>query len=333
MTRNSQAIVQSLEIQLNLLSDQSTRDRFLKKKAFETVKKEAFDNTTDWTIDDATELFDKLNPSLLSCTESNIEGIREQAVILLRGFVTRTNGSTTSALLECARQRLTKEPTEEIRASWLLLVRSLVEKATLTTADAEICLDIIQLAVSDPFPEAQKESAHLLIALAQKQTNCVKYAGERTVKMMIGLLLHKHAPVRSLAIKAIEAVLVISSQGMSQLFEYDEVNDRPPVIPALVYDTSASVRSALIIAMGHIFTTWAPLDRYTYADRMLPVLFAATADELLVDTSKEILKKVDAVCIQDMVESGILEASEEKEGQGNEDKFPVRRLAANDQNS
>ncbi|KAG0176053.1 HEAT repeat-containing protein 2 [Apophysomyces sp. BC1034] len=296
MTSKCQTVVQSLESQLNILSDRSTRDRFLKKKAIEQLNKEALDATSEWTTEDVAALLVELSPTLLLCTESSIEGVREQAVVLLGRFVSRTDGSNVTSFLAQALQRLTQEPTEEIRASWLVLVRTLAEKGALAATDADKCLDIVQLAASDAFPEAQKESARLLVVLATKQYACVKYAGERAVKTM-----------------AVETVLIATSQGTSQLFEYDEDNDRRPMVPSLVYDTSAAVRSALMSAMGHVLTAWAPRDRYTYADRILPVLLAGTVDEFLADTANEILDRVDTVCIQDLVDCGILDEAKDQE--------------------
>jgi hypothetical protein len=69
---------------LNTLSDTSTRDRPVKRRAIEAVKKETSQIRT-WTSAStaASDLLAHLIDSLLICTESSIESVREQTVGIL----------------------------------------------------------------------------------------------------------------------------------------------------------------------------------------------------------------------------------------------------------
>lgn len=69
---------------LTALADTSTRDRPVKRRAMEAVKKETLQIKT-WTnaSSAAADLLAHLIDSLLPCTESAIESIREQTVGIL----------------------------------------------------------------------------------------------------------------------------------------------------------------------------------------------------------------------------------------------------------
>lgn len=69
---------------LTALVDTSTRDRPVKRRAIEAVKKETLQIKT-WTdaSSAAADLLAHLVDSLLTCTESAIESIREQTVGIL----------------------------------------------------------------------------------------------------------------------------------------------------------------------------------------------------------------------------------------------------------
>ncbi|ORZ12264.1 hypothetical protein BCR42DRAFT_420322 [Absidia repens] len=94
-------------------------------------------------------------------------------------------------------------------------------------------------------------------------------------------------------------VLLCSSQGTIPLSD---------VFPKLIHDQSASVRASLFAYVGDTLVHWAPVNRYSYADRLLPVLFAGVVDELdsISETSREKLDQLGKTCSQDLVEAGIV---------------------------
>ncbi|KAI8978397.1 hypothetical protein BDB01DRAFT_726215 [Pilobolus umbonatus] len=115
-----------------------------------------------------------------------------------------------------------------------------------------------------------------------------------------------------------------SPKGLHVLFEYDEELDRQPVVPALVYDTSALVRDQLFIGLGNLLCHWPAYARYQYGDRILPIILAGTFDELpsVQETCKTSLFKVASSCTQDLLDAGIIttipEDNQEKEKTGKE---------------
>lgn len=95
-------------------------------------------------------------------------------------------------------------------------------------------------------------------------------------------------------------VLLCSSQGIAPLSD---------VLKNLVQDHSASVRTTLYTSIGDLLFQWTPVDRYSCAGRVLPVLFTGTADEL--DPIRYIcrgkLDRLGVTCSQDLVDAGVLD--------------------------
>lgn len=110
-------------------------------------------------------------------------------------------------------------------------------------------------------------------------------------------------------------VLLCSSQGTIPLSD---------VFPRLIHDHSASVRASLFAVVGDTLINWAPTNRYSYADRLLPVLFAGTVDELdsISETSRAKLDQLGKICSQDLVEAGIInQVDEANEVEGKKERI------------
>ncbi|KAI8381592.1 uncharacterized protein BYT42DRAFT_310597 [Radiomyces spectabilis] len=176
-------------------------------------------------------------------------------------------------------------------------------------SDAELCFSVLRLSITDPFPDVQKEGAASLITFSKRQTKAVGFMGDHAIGAIKPLLLHKHAAIRVYGIEAAKAILSVTSQGVPLLFIYDEADDRQAIVPNLVFDQSAAVRTALFQAMGDLLAEWSPRDRYAYADQLLPVLMAGTFDELspVIETSQGKLSRVGEICTDDLVAAEILE--------------------------
>ncbi|KAI8075418.1 uncharacterized protein B0P05DRAFT_151970 [Gilbertella persicaria] len=116
-----------------------------------------------------------------------------------------------------------------------------------------------------------------------------------------------------------KAVLMASPKGLHLLFEYDQVLDRQPIVPGLIYDTSALVRDHLFIVLGKLLCEWNPRDRYQYGELVLPIILSGTLDDLpsVQITCKSSMSKVGLSCTQDLVGAGILDTfpADEKEAE------------------
>ncbi|KAI9263754.1 hypothetical protein BY458DRAFT_421109, partial [Sporodiniella umbellata] len=109
-----------------------------------------------------------------------------------------------------------------------------------------------------------------------------------------------------------------SAKGISLLFEPSEF--QAPIIPVLVYDTSALVRQQLFITLGHLICQWSPRDRYQYSERILPIILCGVFDELpdVQATCNLALTDVACSCTQDLYESQVLEKIPEEETEAKE---------------
>ncbi|KAI8880561.1 hypothetical protein K501DRAFT_224544 [Backusella circina FSU 941] len=204
---------------------------------------------------------------------------------------------------------MTNEVTEEIRAEWMHFCIILLDKTPeIKTEHAQLYLDVIKLASIDSFPEVQKLSAKTLTLFAENQPKMTDYSCDKCIELIKPLLVHKHAPIRVLGIKTVEAVALASPKGLHLLFEYDESHDRQAIIPSLVFDTSALVRDHLFKMMGRLMCQWEPRERYQNGDRVLPILFSGVFDELpsVQSTCRDSLDYVGSICAQDLYEAGVI---------------------------
>jgi hypothetical protein len=105
-----------------------------------------------------------------------------------------------------------------------------------------------------------------------------------------------------------DAVLMASPKGLHLLFEYEEKLDRQPIVPTLVYDTSAFVRDNLFTVLANLLCSWSPRYRYQYGEKILPVILAGTFDELpsVQSTCLSSLTKVGSSCTRDLFDAGII---------------------------
>ncbi|KAI9025113.1 armadillo-type protein [Phycomyces nitens] len=291
-----------------LLQDLSGRDRPAKRKALQTLDL-ALNSSLEPTIRQ------KLLFTLLHCTASSIDGIREQAVILSRSQQT-TNLDSIMAMpiITAASQRLKPgvETTEEIRAEWLMLVQTVVGNTPDLGKEVEELLGIVQAGIDDGYPEAQKQAGKLLVKLARDASVWVGYAGERPLQMAMVLLVHRHAALRVLGLEAMEAILLRNGRYVDMLFVQDPSTGRAPIVPSLMYDHAPQVRLGLVNAMGHIFTAWPPNDRYNHAHQLLPVLLTSSVDEFpqVVEAAQDMLSRLGQQCAQDLVDSGLVDILE-----------------------
>ncbi|KAI8337705.1 armadillo-type protein [Chlamydoabsidia padenii] len=305
--QDHETTISILQPYLDILKDGSTLQRPAKKKAIDKVKQISFQATTDWAMEDQLALYDHLLDPFFLWTTSDIEYIREKAVLLVQSYVSRVDKPSDKAVEACL-QRFPLEPTEEIRQTWMDMVLALLKKTTTTKIKPpmdEVWFGLAKLAVKDACPNVTKQGAQLVIDLALIQPIAVSYRGEHTIiHSVLPLLTHKHTAIRVLGIKAMYQVLLCSSQGTTSL---------PDTFTNLVQDHSASVRTSLYTSIGDLLLNWTPADRYTHAGRVLPVLFAGLTDELdsIRDICRSKLDQIGVVCCQDLVDAGVVDQVDE----------------------
>ncbi|KAL0091771.1 armadillo-type protein [Phycomyces blakesleeanus] len=292
-----------------VLQDLSGRDRPAKRKALQALDL-ALKSTLEHEI-----IFDKLLSTLLHCTASAIDGIREQAVNLIIRSVQKTidlDSNMGMSIITKASERLKPgvEPTEETRAEWLVIVQKVVTKTSkLGVKDVEVLLDVAQIGIEDAFPEAQKQAGKLLVSLAREAPVLVGYAGEKPLHMATTLLVHRHSALRVLGLEAVEAILLRNARYVDVLFVQDQSTGRAPIVPTLMYDHAPQVRLALVQAVGRLFAAWPPSDRYNHAHQLLPVILTSSVDGFpqVVQAAQDMIALLGKQCAQDLVDSGLLD--------------------------
>lgn len=86
----------------------------------------------------------------------------------------------------------------------MLLCATLLCKITpgkIPVKTGELFMDIMEVAGNDPYSEIQKQCAILIVLYARDQPKSVDYACEKMVRLILPMLLHKHAAVRVKGIK------------------------------------------------------------------------------------------------------------------------------------
>ncbi|ORZ12263.1 hypothetical protein BCR42DRAFT_80031 [Absidia repens] len=196
-------ILLSLQPYLDTLKDGSTLQRGAKKTAIEKVKQIAFQGTTNWCSADQVALFDELLDPIFLWSTSDIEYIREKAVLLLQCYVERTDEPKDKVVQTCM-HRFPSEPTEEIRQVWMNVILTMIRKLTKKVKPPmdDVWFGLATLAVTDPCPQVIKQGADLVVAVATLQPKAVGYRGEHTIiNSVLPLLTHKHTATRILGTK------------------------------------------------------------------------------------------------------------------------------------
>lgn len=95
--------------------------------------------------------------------------------------------------------------------------------------------------------------------------------------------------------------------GLKPLVEVTEDYDKS-IMEALSYDNSPAVREALARCNTAWLTTCSPIDRYKFADALLPLLLTAAVDDIptVRQCGEKGLGDVDRACVKDMQDAGIL---------------------------
>lgn len=95
--------------------------------------------------------------------------------------------------------------------------------------------------------------------------------------------------------------------GLKPLVEVTEDYDKS-IMEALSYDNSPAVREALARCNTAWLTTCSPIDRYKFADVLLPLLLTAAVDDIpaVRQSGEKGLKNVGLACVKDMQDAGIL---------------------------
>ncbi|CAO3645828.1 unnamed protein product [Cunninghamella blakesleeana] len=209
-------------------------------------------------------------------------------------------------MIKTCYERLKQEQTEEIRQLWLDMLITFIKKQKeemdLNPPMDDIWFGVIQFSVKDTCPDVVKKSAQLLSLLIEYQSKAIKLRGEHIINdCILPLLTHKHTAIRILGIKALYSQLLCTCQGLSNLSE---------LFIKLIHDHSPLVRDTFYSSICQLMIKWSPMNRYTHADQLLPILFSGIADELesIVIVCQNGLKELGHQCSQDLIDAGIMES-------------------------
>jgi hypothetical protein len=86
-------------------------------------------------------------------------------------------------------------------------------------------------------------------------------------------------------------------------------DDEKSMLELLTYDNSPAVREALSDCIKQWLILCSPIERYTLAGDLLPVLMALAADEIetVRENGLKSLDEIDIICLRDMQEAGVLD--------------------------
>ncbi|KAI8142416.1 hypothetical protein BJV82DRAFT_142070 [Fennellomyces sp. T-0311] len=310
-----------------LLADPSTLKRPEKKKAIDSFKIVINDDALNECAPIyAAIILDELSGFLNEWQASKIEYVREKGLSYATLLVQRAllPDSVIAKLLSLALSRLKHqhtgmvltctEPTEEIRMKWLVLLLVILEKLhqsdDMGAVNVEKTLDIIQLAMEDPFSEVQKKGGETLLQLATKCPKGIALAGQRPMKLVLPLLYHKHSAIRATGLLTAGQIALAVPESIPILLDYDQKANRQAAFPSLVQDPAFNVRNTFPEVISMWLMRMAPVYRHKFAPTLIPLLLSSAIDEVasIADSSNAKLSEIGALYCTDLVSAGVLDA-------------------------
>lgn len=257
---------------MNILSD-ATSDRSAKRKALERIQTEISNPASQ-----SYTLIAVILKQLLKSLVDPIEKCRELSITIIQTLIdTNTAESVTRQLplimpvfVVVLGSVEVVEQSEEIRWLFAKCLNSIITKTAAEFAPFvdDTCKILVRL-VGDTYPEVRKEACGIILSVCESNAQALSYQGAKITKCLVTSLLHRHANVRVLAVQATCAAMIVDATGLDESLV---------ALRELVFDKSPSVRESLYVLAGKWLVKL--IDRYTFGDKVLPLLLAGESDEL-----------------------------------------------------
>ncbi|KAG2175449.1 hypothetical protein INT43_001096 [Umbelopsis isabellina] len=309
-----------LQPSLSILQDAKSVDRSAKRRAIQTVRDESL-KRLDTPEAIHTFLKNTLNLFVGCIAHDNVEKCREQCLELLYELLQKvidTSFAVNDTISLCKERvcvngnmRTPAEESEEIRHGIMRLLNLVLTKCssnTIKATTADDIVSIVQNGIKDRYPEVQRESCSILLTLAAMKSTYIGYGADKISEVVIPILRHKHAALRTLGVKVSKHIVLVNSAALKPLVRSPN-EDEKSIMELLTFDHSAAVREALSDCIHQWLILSSPIERYTLAGDLLPVLMALAVDEIetVRKNGLKSLDEVDLVCLKDMEEAGILQ--------------------------
>uniref|UniRef100_A0A6P4ECL2 Dynein assembly factor 5, axonemal n=1 Tax=Drosophila rhopaloa TaxID=1041015 RepID=A0A6P4ECL2_DRORH len=275
----------SFEIDAQQICEQlEGTDRRQKTKVLEELRNLCRNAPENMSTEKMAESFDQLYLHLLKSYDDRFESVRDHAVQAVNAFLERLPPmdfhllNVVSTLAERMGKAETVEPSEEIRLLYIgqlnLMVRQYAKMGNVGVF-RECYPQVVKIlikSIKDDYPLVQREGCSTLVNLSRvADTQELRPFTESLQAALYGMLNHKHAQARISAIEAIGRLSLhmdASGEAMRRLF-----NEVSP----LLMDTMPLVRRE-VGQMG-ILMLMELLDRYSFFERILPLVLCCLKDE------------------------------------------------------
>ncbi|KAL2914850.1 hypothetical protein HK105_205592 [Polyrhizophydium stewartii] len=267
--------LQAVQRDVNVLSE-PTSDRAAKRRALEHIQAETLARKPPLDPRVLAKVFAGISKPVLRALADPVEKCRELAVVTVGGFARRVDSIIPflpyimPAFVARLGQPEIVEPSEEIR---LLMLRALLEMVEGSKAGfspfVEDTVKILARTLADSFPDVKKDSCRLVIELCKHNARPVAFHGDAVAKAILPVLHHRHSSVRTVAIEALGAAILVDAAGLDASLD---------TLRAVSMDKAAAVRETLYRTAYKWLMEL--IDRYTYGYKILPLLLSGMTDEM-----------------------------------------------------
>ncbi|XP_047109204.1 dynein axonemal assembly factor 5 isoform X2 [Schistocerca piceifrons] len=248
-------------------------DKRHRKKALEEISKEM--------LCERSEIRNNLVPILkmcLRCFSDKAEVCREAAVRIVTEavqLIPNVDEHIISYILPVLLQRIgdkeINEPSEEVRLSLVILLRSVIVKCSDKLVPfIEDVITILSRTIPDPYPKIKKESCDCATELSKLVPQHVHEHTELLIKPLLQNFLFQQYRIRSAAIFTVGTVI---RYGKSKCIETVAV----PLAERL-FDSVPAVRRAVTQVVADWLCNLP--DRYSFFHRLVPLVLTSLSDEL-----------------------------------------------------
>ncbi|XP_049801252.1 dynein axonemal assembly factor 5 [Schistocerca nitens] len=248
-------------------------DKRHRKKALEEISKEM--------LCERSEIRNNLVPILkmcLRCFSDKAEVCREAAVRIVTEavqLIPNVDEHIISYILPVLLQRIgdkeINEPSEEVRLSLVILLRSVIVKCSDKLVPfIEDVITILSRTIPDPYPKIKKESCDCATELSKLVPQHVHEHTDLLIKPLLQNFLFQQYRIRSAAIFTVGTVI---RYGKSKCIETVAV----PLAERL-FDSVPAVRRAVTQVVADWLCNLP--DRYSFFHRLVPLVLTSLSDEL-----------------------------------------------------
>ncbi|XP_041674803.1 dynein assembly factor 5, axonemal [Drosophila eugracilis] len=267
-----------------ICEDLQGTDRRQKTTVLGDLRDKIKDSPKSVSTERLADIFDELYLHLLKSYHDRFESVRDHAVQAVNAFLGILPPmdfhlmNVVSTLAERMGQAETVEPSEEIRLQYISQLNLMVcQYAKMGNVGVfrecyPLVVKILIKSIKDEYPVVQREGCTTLVNLARVAESLeLRPHIDSLLVALYGMLNHKHAQARISAVEAIGRLSLhmdASGEGMRRLF-----NEVSP----LLMDTMPLVRRE-VGQMG-ILMLMELLDRYSFFERILPLVLCCLKDE------------------------------------------------------